>query len=117
MEAMKGRLHPGFVRVSMGALVVLILSGISVVPVAAREVAINPGDELMVSVLRIDDKAPDFNYVFIGERRFRVATTAEIVGYGGPIPLVKLRIPCRAEITYQLFGDNRDPMIYKIRIK
>jgi hypothetical protein len=84
----------------------------------AKKVAVKPGDELSVRVVSIVTKSADFHYVFIGERRFRVSTSAEIIDRDGrEIPLGRLATPCSAEVTYRLFGDHRDPMIYKIRMK
>lgn len=68
-------------------------------------------------VFTIDDKAPKTGYIFISERRFRVAHGTTILDYGGKdIPLKRLPTPCRAKVTYRLFGDHRDPMVEKIRL-
>lgn len=75
-------------------------------------------DPLKVNVFTIEDKADKYRFIFVGERRFRVSPTATILDYRGEsIPLSSLPVPCRAKITYYLFGDNRDPLVEKIQQK
>ena len=84
----------------------------------AKTPAAMPTNSLEVGVFTIEDKADKYNFIFIGERRFRVSPTATILDYRGEsIPLSSLPVPCRAKITYHLFGDNRDPLIEKIQQK
>ena len=72
----------------------------------------------MVAVVRIDGKSAEYNYIFINERRFRVSPDAEIIDYGGSErPLSWLPTPCRAEITYRMYGDHRHPLVEKIVLK
>ncbi len=66
----------------------------------------------------IVDKSPDYNYIFITDRRFKVLPTAVILDYRGrKISLRDLLVPCAAYITYQMFGDGRDPLVQKIQLK
>lgn len=84
---------------------------------AGRPVMLSRND-LRVSTVTIDNMADKYNFIFVGERRFRVSPTAAILDYSGKsIPLGFLPIPCRAKMTYHLFGDNRDPLVIKIQLR
>ena len=99
------------------ALATIFLFGI-IAQVHAEGPPINPVNPLMVSIVTIDAKADKYNFVFVGERRFRVPNTATILNrVGRSITLRSLPVPCKAEITYLLFGDNRDPLIEKIQLE
>ena len=84
----------------------------------AGEPVTMPAGSLRVNVFTIEDKADKYRFIFVGERRFRVSPTATILDYNGEsIPLSSLPVPCRAKVTYYLFGDNRDPLVEKIQQK
>ena len=67
----------------------------------------------------IESVEPAYNYIFIGERRFRVSPTAAILDNSGrkSLPLRLLPLPCKAMVTYHLYGDHRDPLVVKIHLK
>ena len=76
-----------------GAFCLLVHGG----PIDAREMLEGLDDGRFVHVAAIKSKSPETNYIFIGERRFRVSDTAEIIGYGARrIPLTRLPTPCRS---------------------
>ncbi|MBW1863515.1 MAG: hypothetical protein JRJ02_14260 [Deltaproteobacteria bacterium] len=84
----------------------------------AKEPIITPQGLQKIKVVTISDKAEKYNFIFVGEQRFRVSSSAIILDYGKkPIHLRFLAVPCKAEITYRLFGYNRDPLIEKIQLK
>ena len=118
MEAMKRRKQYLALSTTLfSALATIFLFGI-IAQAHAEEPPINPVNPLMVSMVTINDKADKYNFIFVGERRFRVSHTATILNYRGKsISLRLLPIPCSAEITYHLFGDNRDPLVQKIQLK
>ncbi|MEW6669610.1 MAG: hypothetical protein AB1512_30740 [Thermodesulfobacteriota bacterium] len=77
-----------------------------------------PGHQMQKRQLTINEKSPDYNYIFVGERRFKVSTSAEILDRRGrKLSLQDLRVPCSANITYQMPGDNRDPMVHRIQLR
>ena len=99
------------------ALMVLILWGAPGRVHAGGPVPPIPKDTIRTGVFTIEEKAPESHHIFILERRFRVAHGAPILDYGGrSIPLKFLPTPCRAKITYSLFGDHRDPLVEKIQL-
>ena len=86
--------------------------------VHAGNPAADPRNTLRASMVVIKDKAEKYNLIFVGERPFRVSTSAVILDYNKEkIPLSSLRTPCQAKITYRLFGDNRYPMVEKIHVQ
>jgi len=100
------------------SLALILLSMVMAQGVLAGKSVIIPADPLRVKVFTIEDKADKYRFIFVGERRFRVSPTATILDYNGEsIPLSYLPIPCRAKVTYYLFGDNRDPLVEKIQQK
>lgn len=69
-------------------------------------------------LLTIADKSPDYNYIFIKDRRFQVSTSAVMLDHRGrKISLKDLLVPCKAYVTYQIFGDARDPMVHEIQLR
>ncbi len=100
------------------SLTVILLSMIIAQEALAKTPVAMPTNLFEVGVFTIEDKADKYRFIFVGERRFRVSPTATILDYNGEsIPLSSLPVPCRAKITYYLFGDNRDPLVEKIQQK
>lgn len=84
----------------------------------AQKNGVLPAGDVRVLTVEIDGMDVKHNFIFITERRFRVSHTAAILNVRGEkIPFKLLRVPSRAEITYRLFGDNRDPLVEKIQLK
>ena len=84
----------------------------------AGKPAVDPRNTIRASVVVIEDKAAKYNLIFVSERPFRVSTSATILDYNKErIPLSSLQTPCKAKITYRLFGDNRYPMVEKIQVQ
>jgi hypothetical protein len=88
-------------------------------PVHAQEKRLeSPDDRVITRVVTIGDKSAEFNFIFVGERRYRVAHTAVILDKAGrEIPLRLLYTPTRAKITFHVFGYNRDPLVTEIRVR
>jgi hypothetical protein len=96
---------------------VAILLGTGILPAHAGGPSSVPGS-LKEAIMTIDDKADKYDFIFVGERRFQVPPSALILNrYGRKIGLEELRVPCKATVTYQLFGDHRDPLVEKIRVR
>jgi len=101
---------------SAGACLFLIMA--LSVQVHAGNPAADPRNTLRASVVVITDKAEKYNFIYVSERPFRVSTSAVILDYNDEkIPLGSLRTPCKAKISYRLFGDNRYPMVEKIQVQ
>jgi hypothetical protein len=84
---------------------------------AEKPTPMQDGSSLNESIVTIQDKDGERGFIFVGERRFRVSTTAKILGYRGEeLSLKLLPLPCRAKIVYQLFGDNRHPLVQRIQL-
>ena len=99
------------------SLVVILLS-IAISQAHAEKPAIMSEGVSKVILVEIDNKVAKYSFIFVGERRFRVSSTTTILDHSRKrITLELLPIPCRAKITYRLFGDNRDPMVEKIQLK
>jgi hypothetical protein len=99
-----------------GACLFLIMALIG--QVHAGNPAADPRNTLRASEVVIEDKAEKYNLIYVSERPFRVSTSAVILDYNKEkIPLGSLRTPCKAKITYRLFGDNRYPMVQKIQVQ
>ena len=116
---MKKKTEPDLLSKTVCAsLALILLSMIMVQEALAGRSANKSAVPLMVKVFTIEDKADKYRFIFVGERRFRVSPTATILDYNGEsIPLGYLPVPCRAKVTYYLFGDNRDPLVEKIQQK
>jgi hypothetical protein len=98
--------------------VVIVISCFITIPVCAAEKPATPGNALQVRVVTIDDMDHNHNLIFVEERRFRVSPSATIVDrWGRALKLKDLKIPCKAKITYHLFGDHRDPLVKRIRLR
>ncbi|MBW1803446.1 MAG: hypothetical protein JRJ85_22290 [Deltaproteobacteria bacterium] len=114
----KEKQHHRLFRTQFATLVFIFATIFMIAPSHAAGPVIASMNEAMVHEVIIDNMAPDFNYVFIGERRLRVSPGAAIKDHNGKsIPLRLLPVPCRARMTYRIFGDHRDPLVLKIRLR
>ena len=110
--------HSGLSAVLVAAAIVIFLPILLIAHAHAEPPVILSMNTLKVRTVQIDGKSDKYNFIFVCERRFRVSPTASILNYRGEnIPLKRLPIPCRAKITYHLFGDNRDPFVEKIQLR
>lgn len=106
----------GLRQIACAAVVFLAVMFLAAQGGHARSTKISPVNQQKVVVMTIQEVVPDFNFIFFGEQRFRVTPSATILDYrGNDIPLSRLPVPCQAEVSFVLFGDTRDPLIYSIR--
>ena len=97
-------------------MAILYISWIS--DAQGKQPVFTPQQTVRAEVVDITEIAEKYNLIFVGERRFRVSTTAGILDRNGKrIPLHFLPVPVRATLTYQLFGENRDPLVIKIQVR
>ena len=105
-------------RVNYFLMMIAILS-ITLIPEAqGKPPVFTPLQTVKAEVVEITEIVEKYNFIFVGERRFRVSTTAGILDRNGEnIQLRLLPVPVRAKLTYQLFGENRDPLVIKIQVR
>ena len=102
-----------------GSLMIMAMLSIAWVPEAkGKQPVFTPLQTVKAEVVEITEIADKFHLIFIGERRFRVSITAGILDRNGKkTQLGLLPVPVRAKLTYQLFGENRDPLVLKIQVR
>lgn len=84
-------------------------------PAMALPPAPSAMDKAETRVVLIEEKAPGPHYIYVKERAFRVEPEATIQdGNGNALTLETLPVPCKARITFYLFGDNRRPYVTRI---
>ena len=111
---MRKTILPNLLFVSLTAICITLMG----VQAFAKEPILTPQGMQKTQIVTIDDKAENYRLIFVGERRFRISPSAKILDYAGnPIPLKFFLVPCKAKITYRLFGDNRDPQVDKIQLQ
>lgn len=76
-----------------------------------------PPTDLMTKTALVEIVGKTSDSVIVSERHFMVTPSTQIFGRTGrEIPLVLLRPPCEAEITYKLHMDE-NPECLKIQVK
>jgi hypothetical protein len=82
--------------------------------------AVGFGDAAQKGLVRtgiVEIRGKTSNSIIVGERHFLVSQSTTIHDINGKaIPLIDLRVPCVAELTYRLIMD-KNPVSLQVRVK
>lgn len=73
------------------------------------------GTEQETLIVTIEDIAPKQHFIFVSDRAFRMLPSTVILDRdGNTLSYKALGVPCKARITFRLFGNNRHPLVTRI---
>ncbi len=99
-------------------LALALLLHLSGAPATALQPAAPPVlEEPLTRVVLIEEKAPGPHFIYVEERAFRMSPDAVMEDVNGnPLTLEALPVPCRARITFYLYGGNRYPYVTRLTL-